>query len=158
MATPLALVSATISVVNILSDVLNDKYAIDITSDELEFIKKVIKENPVVFSNISSQINNLLVSKKITLLDLPKVINIISTVYSNHLIIDSKDINIDIINIIQITVMGLLYSNVLNIPNEINTELEYYILELIILLRKSISFVEKKEKTCFSFFEKLYCI
>jgi hypothetical protein len=155
--TTTTLASATISVVNVLSDILNGKYAIEITSQESAFIKMVIEQNPNVFSNISSQINDLLVSKKITILDLPKVINIISTIYSNHLIIGSKDLNIDIINIVQITVMGLLYANILNLPNEINTELENYVSELITLLRTNISFVEATEKKCFSFFRNLCC-
>lgn len=140
-----------ISVLKIVVKILDGEYGLKITDKETIFIKKLISNNPEVFEKISEKINYILNNKKITIYTIPKVISIISILYKENIILDNDDIEIDIINIIQITILGLIYANIFNFDKELNEELEKIVKYSIILLRTNIELIKKEEKKCYLF-------
>ena len=126
------LVSSTFCIINILTDVLNGKYAILLHPSEILFIQKMIQNNPSIFTDVSTELNNILISKKITFLDLPNIIKIITSIYTNNIVVECKNMKIDLINIIHITVLGILHANVFDLTESITEELEMYVSELIV--------------------------
>ena len=120
----------------VLNKLKNDT-TISLNEFEIAFIKRVIAKEPTIFNNISFD-------EKITLADIPKIILIISNLYSQHFI--NTDVNINIINLIEFTVNILIelspipQCEIILFTNIITFSLE--------LLKKNLPFIEETQKKC----------
>jgi hypothetical protein len=82
---------------------------ITLNSDEILFIKTMMKENPQSFEKINGQINDILGNRAVHLSDIPQLLYIISVVYVD----DFKHGKINILACIQFTLDTILDTGLL---------------------------------------------
>lgn len=96
-----------------------DKYSLQITQSELNAIQLLIKNNPQLCSDISTQLNEIFVDGKLNVYDIPNIVIIISKLinvgFSNIISLFDKTENVDIniLNVVKYIVCLLLESNIL---------------------------------------------
>ena len=129
------------ALVSCITKFINTK--IVLTPDEITFMSNLMNDNPDVFSNVATKINDFLKNKQFSVLDIPQIISIIAMVYKNNLSVNGS--TIDIFDVVEITILGLLYGNVFQLPDAVNTELENMVKSSILLLKTNIT----QEKQCF---------
>ena len=119
---------------------------------EVVFIKQMMNENPATFEKVSFQINEILAKKKFEISDIPQIIHIICTVYTEDF--DCKNVNI--INCVEFTLDALIESNTLfndNITKEILRPVVDFSFGL---LKTNVSFIEENIEvattSCFNMF------
>ena len=117
---------------------------ITLTPDEITFITNLVKDNPEVFQTVADSINTFAEKKSITVMDIPDIVAIISSVYKNNLKI--QDHTMDLIDIVEFTTLALFYGDVFKLSDAVNTEIEKLIKVSIVLLRTNM----KQKKKCFS--------
>ena len=93
-----------------------------LTNDEITFIRNMMTDNPAIFQTIADKINALLANKSFSLYDIPAIINIVAVAYKNELVINNAPI--DIYDIIEFSILALLYGNAFGLNETVNNELE----------------------------------
>lgn len=146
-------VLSTISIADVLINFIDGTYSITITENEAAFIKNALDNNAVLFQDISTQLNSLVNQKKITVIDIPNIISIISIAYKENLVIQD---DLDIYNIIEITIICILYANVFNLPEQSNEEIINLVKVSIFLLKTNMNEIKtdtkKSVSSLYSFF------
>ena len=117
-----------------------------LTNDEITFINNLINDNPVIFQKVTSQINAFLANKSFSLYDIPAIINILAVVYKNELTVNHS--TIDIYDIIEFSILALLYGNAFGLNETINDELENMVKSAMTLLKTNM----EAEKRCLTSF------
>ena len=100
----------------ICKNINDDKYAIHLNTQEMDYIKNLTKNNPEIFTDIENTINDIMSDGKIDLHDIPKFILLISQIFKSHAIENAVK-NIDIIAVIRFIVDSMLDSGLLPLPN-----------------------------------------
>lgn len=127
-----SVVYSTFSIASIMLNLANGYYSIPINEAETAFIKALVNNYPLIFQDISLEITAILERKKITLLDLPEIISIISIIYKKHILFP---IEINIFKIIEITIISFLYANIFHLPEKINDEIIAHVKSCVKLLQ-----------------------
>jgi hypothetical protein len=145
--------SANIDIMKYLQKAItNIKEGTSLNEKEVNFIKQMMTENPAIFEKVSHQINDIVNKKKLEVSDIPQLLHIICTVYTDEF--NCKNVNI--INCVQFTLDALIESNEI-----FNDNISKEILKPIVdfsfgLLKTNVSFIEENMEvaavSCFNMF------
>lgn len=100
----------------LLNRIQINNLSINISDDEIKYLKNIINTDPTIISNIQNDINSIIEDNKIDYKDIPKIVLLISDIFSDHLI-ENKISPAGIINIIKFILDTLIDYNLLPIPN-----------------------------------------
>jgi hypothetical protein len=99
-----------------------DNSVASITPQQKNFINHILETSPDIFSSIENDLKDIMEDNKITLSEIPKMINIISKIYYNHAIQNELEKTNNVIFLAEFTI-NIIIDNTLYVLPEIEKDL-----------------------------------
>jgi len=135
---------------NLMVTCLDDPAFITLGRKEVKFIRKMMVEKPEIFHLISKDINDILEDNTISLVDIPKIIHVISALYANNFLFK----NVKVIEIVRFSVYVILQSGILPLNGLETRVIECVVDTSLKLLELSLPVVKRRT---WKFFQWMGC-
>ena len=116
---------------------------ITLSQNEIQYLKKLINDRPVLFLKMTISINKIIYDNIVYLQDIPQIILLLSDIYRSNIIEEILP-GIDLINIIEYTINSIINSKLLYFQDDIDI-IKLLVDSSIELLRIKISIIEKEK-------------
>jgi hypothetical protein len=104
------------SLIKIIKDTL-DNSLVSINNQQKNFITHILETNPEVFHSIENDIKNIIEYNQITVSDVPKIINVISTIAHEHTILHELEKTNNTVFLAEFTINAIIDSTLFMVPN-----------------------------------------
>jgi len=141
---PKSPVEDLVSILN--SRIDNPRGSIHLTEEELNYLTRLVKENPVFFQDIHVNIENIIKDGILNIHNIPEIVLLLTNIFQVHFIENCIQ-EFGMTNIIHFIIDAILDSNLFHIP-EVEVEIIKRVVSISLILLKTDVNMEKEIICC----------